>query len=98
MLYMIIARDKPGSGALRAETRPAHLDYVAGAGDRLKVAGPIQDDAGNPIGSVLLIEAGSETAARLFSENDPYARAGLFASVDILPYKAVMGRWMPPAA
>lgn len=95
MLFVILARDKPDGHALRAATRPAHLGYVAGAGDRLKLGGPIRDGEGRPVGSLLIIDAASETAARLFAQNDPYAEAGLFGQVEILPFAAVAGQWNP---
>lgn len=93
MLFVIIALDKPGGHAIRATTRAAHLDYIAGAGDRLKVGGPMRDDEDKPVGSLLIIDAASETAARLFAQNDPYAQAGLFGQVEIRPFVAVTGRW-----
>ncbi|GEQ97569.1 hypothetical protein JCM17844_12060 [Iodidimonas gelatinilytica] len=93
MLFVILATDKDGSSAIRKATRAAHLDYLKGAGDRLKLAGPLRDDKDTPLGSMIVIDAASETAARLFAQNDPYAQAGLFRSVEIKPFLAVTGRW-----
>lgn len=93
MLFVILAYDKPGGHAIRATTRAAHLDYIADAGERLRLGGPMRDDEGKPLGSLLVIDAASETAARLFAQNDPYARAGLFERVEIRPFAAVAGRW-----
>ena len=96
MLYMILCHDKPDSLELRQQNRPAHLDYINGAADRLRFVGPIltSDENPQPAGSLLVIEAASEMAVRLFAENDPYATAGLFASVEIRPWKAVTGTWV----
>jgi uncharacterized protein YciI len=97
MLYMILAHDKPDSLTVRTENRPAHLEYLKDAGDRLKLAGPILSpgDDPQPVGSMIVIDAASEMAVRLFAENDPYATAGLFANVEIKPWKGVVGAWVP---
>lgn len=99
MLYVILAKDKANSVDLRMSTRAAHLDYLADAGDRLKVAGPLltPGDDPKPIGSMIVIDAASEAAVRLFADNDPYAHAGLFESVEIRPWKAAVGDWVSGA-
>tara|TARA_R110002096_G_scaffold374309_4_gene567897 strand:- start:1078 stop:1377 length:300 start_codon:yes stop_codon:yes gene_type:complete len=96
MLYVIIAKDKADAVALRMSTRAAHLDYLAGAGDRLKVAGPLLTPGADPkpIGSMIVIDAASEAAVQLFADNDPYNHAGLFDSVEIRPWKAAVGHWV----
>ncbi len=93
MLFVIVAKDKKDGHTIRATTRAAHLDYLADAGDRLRLAGPLKDANDKPVGSMIVIDAASETAARLFAKNDPYAQVGLFQSVDIFPYVAVTGVW-----
>ncbi len=92
MQYLILADDNPGSGALRRETRPAHLQYLQGLLDqgRLLLAGPrLLTDAPDPsagvIGSIIVAEFDSLEAAHAWAEQDPYARAGLFAAVRIEP-------------
>lgn len=93
MLYAIQCIDKPGHGHVRAETRPVHLDYLRAAGDAVFCAGPLQDEAGAAIGSLLVIDFADRAAAEAFAENDPYAKAGLFSTVTVT-------RWMKviPAA
>lgn len=97
MLFMILAHDKADSLDVRMKNRPAHLSYLEGAGDRIKLAGPILSpgDDGKPVGSMIVIDAASEGAVRLFADNDPYATAGLFDSVEIKPWKAAVGAWVP---
>ncbi|WP_374765115.1 YciI family protein [Yunchengibacter salinarum] len=96
MLFMILCHDGPDGADLRQTHRPAHLDYIKSAGDRVKVAGPIlSDDAEpHPVGSMILIDAGSLTAAHLFAENDPYRTAGVFERVEVWPWKPVIGGWL----
>jgi uncharacterized protein len=97
MLFMILAHDKANSLDLRMKMRAAHLDYIKDAADRLKFAGPIlsSGDDPAPIGSLLVLDAASEAAVRLFTENDPYATAGLFEAVEIRHWKGVVGDWIP---
>lgn len=97
MLFMILAHDKADSLDVRMKNRPAHLEYLKDAGDRIKLGGPILSpgDDPKPIGSMIIIDAASEGAVRLFADNDPYATAGLFASVEIKPWKAAVGDWAP---
>ncbi len=87
MLYALICADKPNSTELRASKRPEHLAYLGSLGDAMKFAGPFLDDAGSPIGSLVMIETETRSAAEVISSNDPYKLAGLFASVDIKAWR-----------
>ncbi|NVJ98865.1 MAG: YciI family protein [Alphaproteobacteria bacterium] len=97
MLFMILAHDKADSLDVRMANRPAHLSYLEGAGDRIKLAGPILSPGEDPkpVGSMIVIDAASEGAVQLFADNDPYASAGLFEKVEIKPWKAAVGAWVP---
>lgn len=86
MLYALLCNDKPGHLQVRLDTRAAHLDYLNGLGDRLKFAGPFLGDDSKPNGSLVVIDAADVASAREIAANDPYAKAGLFASVDIRPW------------
>lgn len=89
MLFAIYALDKTGSTELRAATRPTHLAYLDGFVSQMVLAGPLLNDAGQAIGSLLVIEAENQSAAETLAAADPYAKAGLFESVTIRPYRAV---------
>jgi uncharacterized protein YciI len=93
MLYILICKDKPDGGlALRMETRPDHLAYLDSLGSKLRVAGPmLTDDAKEPLGSVLIVEVGSIEEARAIAAADPYAKAGVFADVEIRPFRQAVG-------
>ena len=86
MLFPLLCNDKPDSLQLRLDTRSVHLDYLNSLGDRLKFAGPFLGSDAKPNGSLVVIEAADQDAARQMAANDPYAKAGLFASVDIRPW------------
>jgi uncharacterized protein len=87
--FAIIAHDRPDAGTLRAETRPRHLDYVGAIVDRIVAAGPIADESGKPIGSIVIADFEDLDAARAFAAGDPYAEAGLFGSVSVTAWRKV---------
>lgn len=87
--YAIHCIDKPHAEELRAETRAVHLDHVRAAGDRVLLGGPLLDDAGTPIGSLLIVDFDSRKDALEFAARDPYAQAGLFASVAVTLWRQV---------
>lgn len=90
MLFALICTDKDDSEDLRKATRDAHLAYI---GDfAIKLAGPLlSDDGETMIGSLIILEADSLSAAQQFAASDPYKNAGLFADVTIKPFRQAIG-------
>jgi uncharacterized protein YciI len=91
-VFAIHCIDKPMQQALRAATRPEHLAYLESAIEQVVIAGPLLDDEGSPIGSMMLMEFPDRKAAVTFAADDPYARAGLFASVAVTAWRQVLPR------
>jgi uncharacterized protein len=59
--------------------------------DRIKIGGPLlAPDGERMIGSMLIVEAENEAEARALLAEDPYAKAGLFQSVELLPWRWVV--------
>jgi uncharacterized protein len=87
MLFALLCTDKPASLELRAKMRPEHLAYLGSLEGKMKAAGPFLDDAGNPTGSLVIIEAENRAEAEIMAAKDPYAVAGLFANVEIKPWR-----------
>jgi len=89
MLYALICKDKAGGLPLRMETRPDHVAYLDGLNARgvLKMAGPLLDDSEQPCGSLVIVDAANKDAAQDIADSDPYAKAGLFADVEIRPFR-----------
>ncbi|WP_421693634.1 YciI-like protein [Aestuariivirga sp.] len=87
MLFALICTDKPNSVDLRMSVRPDHVKYLESLGAGLKAAGPFTTDDGSPTGSLVIIEAETRAAAQAIAADDPYAKAGLFASVEIKAWK-----------
>jgi uncharacterized protein len=87
MLYALICTDKPNGLAIRKAHRPDHLAYLESLGDTLVFAGPFTEEDGQTMnGSLIVIDADSLRDARAVADGDPFAKAGLFASVDIRPW------------
>jgi hypothetical protein len=89
MLFAIVNTDRPGSLDLRLATRPAHLAYLEGEVSKIVIGGATLDAAGNPAGSVLVVDVADRAAAEAFAAGDPYAKAGLFESSVVRPYRQV---------
>ncbi len=87
--FAIHCIDKPDSTALRVATRPNHLAHLDDVAARLLVAGPLLGLDGAPIGSLLILDCADRKAAIQFAAADPYALAGLFASVAVTAWRKV---------
>lgn len=87
--YAIHCIDKPQAQELRAETRAEHLEHVRALGDRVLIGGPLLDENANPIGSLLVVDFADRREAISFAASDPYAEAGLFASVAVTLWRQV---------
>lgn len=94
MLFAFVCKDKPGHLNVRMETRPTHLEHLNALNDAgtLKMAGPFLDADGKPCGSLVIVEAESIEAATEIANADPYARAGLFESVEVKPFNWVFNK------
>lgn len=98
MLYAIISEDVPDSLPLRRKARPDHLARLEALRDqgRLTLAGPCpaidSDDPGEAgfTGSIVIAEFNSLEQAQAWADADPYIAAGVYASVAIKRFKAVL--------
>jgi uncharacterized protein len=91
VLFAAICLDKPDCLNLRLATRRAHLDFLKAHSARIKLGGPFLDAAERPIGSLLILECLDLAAAQALLKEDPYAKAGLFASVELRPFRRAVG-------
>jgi uncharacterized protein len=90
MLFAVICNDKPGHLEIRKANRDDHLAYIDATGVVVQ-AGPLLDAEGGMCGSLVILEVADHAAADAWAAGDPYARAGLFASADVRPWKKVIG-------
>jgi uncharacterized protein YciI len=98
MWYAIEGHDAAGSLPSRMAARPAHLARLTALRDegRLLLAGPCPAiDAEDPgpagfSGSIVIAEFESLEAARAWADADPYAVQGVYARVDVRPFRKVL--------
>lgn len=95
MIYTFILIDKPDAAELRLRVRPEHKAFLAEMADRIAFAGPLTSDDGQTmIGSLLAIDFASRDDAHAWLADEPFTRAGLYASttvhafVNLWPQKA----------
>ena len=90
MRVALVCKDKPGALQIRLDNRPAHLDHIRASGV-VEMAGPFLSETGDMCGSLVILEVETLTQAQDWAANDPYAKAGLFDSVQITEWKKVIG-------
>lgn len=98
MLYAIIGRDAPNSLERRLSARPAHLERLNALLDegRLILAGPLPAiDSADPgpagfQGSLMVVEFPSLAEATAWAEADPYVATGVFAAVEVYPFRKTL--------
>jgi uncharacterized protein len=84
--FVVFGTDAAGRQALRSELRPAHRAWLRdhpGHAVRVVHGGPVLGEDGAMNGTLLVVEAGDIEAVRRFMAEDPYARGGLFAKLEI---------------
>lgn len=97
MLYAISGQDIPGSLEKRLSVRPAHVARLQALQDegRLILAGPFPAvDSNDPgaagfSGSLIVAEFSTLAAAVEWAQADPYVSAGIYAHVEVKPFKKV---------
>ena len=87
MPFAIIAYDAPGTKDLRAQLRQVHVDYLTARKGALLAAGAMLDDAGAPIGGLLIIDTDDRAVAEEFSAGDPFTTGGVFGDVTVIPWR-----------
>jgi len=98
MLYAIRGTDVAGSLAARRAARAAHLARLTALQDegRLVLAGPLPAvDSADPgpagfTGSLIVAEFDSLESARAWAQADPYVAAGVYAGVEVTPFRKVL--------
>lgn len=86
MLFLRLCLDRSDSPDLRTAHRDDHRAYLASGAASIVQAGPLLDDSGQMIGSLIIVEADDIDDVRRFHEEDPFTRAGLFETV-------LLSRW-----
>lgn len=90
-LFVLTCLDKPDNLELRMKTRPAHQAHIAANRSIVRLGGPFTDEAGQMVGSMLILETETLAQAQAFADADPYKTEGVFASSDVRPFAIVVG-------
>lgn len=98
MWYAIEGYDAPDTLAVRLAARQAHLSRLLELREqgRLLLAGPCPAiDAEDPgpagfSGSIVIAEFNALGAARAWADADPYVLQGVYARVDVRPFRRVL--------
>lgn len=94
--FLINARDRAGALDVRMANRPAHLDWAKSHHDRILMAGPVFADDGETFaGSTFVVAFDTLEDAKAWAAEDPYAKAGLFETVEIRPFRWLLGGGRP---
>jgi len=91
-IFALFCLDKPNALDLRMATREAHLAYAGGFSGKIRLGGPMLNEAGEMAGSIIFMEADDIAEARAFNAEDPYTKAGLFQRVDITAFRPTLGK------
>lgn len=83
----LVLYDQTGDTEARERLRPDHLGYRRRLGDALQMAGPLLDDLGGAVGSVIVISASDTEEARAVAAADPYVQAGVLQLHSITPMR-----------
>lgn len=91
--FAVHALDRPGSADIRAAERAAHRERlrVHDHPVTVRIGGPLLDDEGAMIGSLLVIEATDKAAVEKYLAGDPYVVAGLFDAMEVRPFAWGLG-------
>jgi uncharacterized protein YciI len=95
MAHFLIEYRELGNPAAREELRPDHIAYRKGLGDQMPLAGPLLDDDGKPVGSLVILEAADRASAQGTAAADPYVAAGVLELVSVRGYR--IAAMKPPA-
>lgn len=90
MFYVLRCLDKPDSLDLRLQSRPDHLAHIDRHLDHVLSAGALLGADDKPIGSLLIVDFDDRAAVDRFLADDPYGKAGLFAEVEVTPWRKVV--------
>ena len=94
MQFLVTAYDGTDEQAQerRAAARPAHIDaaQVLKDGGNLLIGGAILDDAGQMIGSSLIVEFDDRSTLDEWLSNDPYVLGNVWQDITVLPFRVAL--------
>jgi uncharacterized protein YciI len=92
VLFIVSGRDHANGLEHRLAIRPRHRAHYESLGDDLILSGPYLDEAGEPIGSMIIIRRDSQEAAEAFANADPFVVEGVFSELTVSRWDWFMKR------
>ena len=97
MQFLVVARDGTDEGALerRQKTRPSHLESIGPLVDagNVLVGGAMLNEAGDMIGSMLLVDFAGRDDLDAWLARDPYVTEGVWREIEVHPFRTAVGAW-----
>jgi uncharacterized protein YciI len=91
VIFIFYSLDDRNKLAIRTALLSVHREYLAQYADKIAFAGPLFDKDGETIaGSLLALDFQSLDEAQQFIKEEPYSKAGLYASITIKEFR---NRW-----
>jgi len=88
MLFSFHLVDRPDTAELRTRVRPEHKAYLGLVADRIAFAGTLTADNGQTmLGSLLVIDFADRAAALAWLRDEPFTRAGLYATSQVHAFR-----------
>jgi uncharacterized protein len=85
--HFIVEYRQTGSAETREAHRGEHIEYRKSLGNGMPLAGPLLDDTGKPVGSLIILEAADKDAATTLATSDPYVKWGVLQVVAVRGYR-----------
>lgn len=90
MQFLITAYDGKNKLEKRMEVRPRHIDNMARINGKVICAGGLLDEAGQMIGSALVMEFSDRELLDQYLAEEPYVVEGVWEKIDVLPMNVVL--------
>jgi hypothetical protein len=99
MQFLVVARDGMDAEALerRQRTRASHLDSIGPLVDagNVLLGGAILSEAGDMIGSMVLVDFPERKDVDAWLSRDPYVTEGVWQEIEVTPFRTAVGAWQP---
>jgi len=85
--FFVVEYRDIGTPEGREANRLDHIAYRKELGAALPLAGPLLDDAGNSVGSLVIVAAEDHADAERIATADPFVAAKVLELVSVRPYR-----------
>ncbi|QXQ20940.1 YciI family protein [Pseudomonas tolaasii] len=94
MIFAIHALYKADITERRAALLSSHREYLGTVSERIAFAGPLLGAAGEPVGSLMVVDFDDEAHVQAWLAEEPLTQNGLFAQLDVQLFQ---NRWVQKA-